>query len=177
MIESPADITSSRRWYVARTHANAETKAQHHLQRQGFEVYLPRYLRRISHARRVSWQPRPLFPSYRFVTMPGADQRWRAINSTIGVLHLICDDGGPVPVPTGLVEEIRCNEDDRGLIFTGRNVPFEKGAEVQVISGAFADHIGRFESATDNERVVILVDLMGRQVRAKVQLNSISAHV
>ena len=84
---------------------------------------------------------------------------------------------GPVPVPTGLVEEIRCNEDDRGLILTGRNVPFAKGTEVQIISGAFADHIGRFESATDDERVVILVDLMGRQVRAKVQLDSISAHV
>ena len=177
MIESPADITSSRRWYVARTHANAETKAQYHLQRQGFEVYMPRYLRRISHARRVSWQPRPLFPSYLFVTMPRAVQRWRAINSTIGVLQLICDDGGPVPVPTGLVEKIRCNEDDRGLILTGRNVPFEKGAEVQIISGAFADHIGRFASATDDERVVILVDLMGRQVKAKVQLDSISAHV
>ena len=54
---------------------------------------------------------------------------------------------------------------------TGRKVPFEKGAEVQIMSGAFADHIGRFEGATDDERVVILLDLMGRQVKAKVNLD------
>jgi transcriptional antiterminator RfaH len=59
---------------------------------------------------------------------------------------------------------------------TGRKIPFEKGAIVQVMSGAFADHIGRFEGATDDERVVILLDLMGRQVKAKVNLDVISAH-
>ena len=83
------------RWYVAKTHPNGEQKALFHLQRQGFDVYLPRYLRRVSHARRISWQPRPLFPTYLFVSITGPDQRWRAINSTVGVAHLICDERGP----------------------------------------------------------------------------------
>ena len=164
------------RWYVAKTHPNGEQKALFHLQRQGFDVYLPRYFRRVSHARRISWQPRPLFPTYLFVTMSGPDQRWRAINSTVGVAHLICDERGPLPVPAGVVEGIQADEDDRGLVLTGRKVPFEKGAEVQIMSGAFADHIGHFEGATDDERVVILLDLMGRQVKAKVNLGVISAH-
>ena len=51
------------RWYVAKTQPNAELKARFHLERQGFEVYLPRYMRRVSHARRISWEPRPLFPT------------------------------------------------------------------------------------------------------------------
>ena len=76
------------RWYVTKTHPNGEQKASFHLQRQGFDVYLPRYLRRVSHARRISWQPRPLFPTYLFVSITGPDQRWRAINSTVGVAHL-----------------------------------------------------------------------------------------
>tara|TARA_R110002072_G_scaffold27564_16_gene89704 strand:- start:3024 stop:3584 length:561 start_codon:yes stop_codon:yes gene_type:complete len=171
-----ADTDAPARWYVAKTHPNGEQKALFHLRRQGFAVYLPRYLRRISHARRVSWQPRPLFPTYLFVAMSGPDQRWRAINSTIGVAHLICDERGPVPVPPGIVDALRNEEDDRGLVMTGRKVPFEKGAEVQIMSGAFADHIGRFYGATDDQRVVILLDLMGRQVRAKVNLDVISAH-
>ena len=163
------------RWFVAKTHPNAEPKAQFHLQRQGFEVYLPRYLRRISHARRISWQPRPLFPAYLFVTMPGAAQRWRAINSTIGVAHLISDEQGPVAVPPGIVQQIQNDEDERGLVLTGRKVPFKQGAEVQIMAGAFADHVGRFECATDDERVVILLELMGRQVKTKVDLDDISA--
>ena len=171
---APDDLVPVR-WYVAKTHPNGEQKALFHLQRQGFDVYLPRYLRRVSHARRVSWQPRPLFPTYLFVTMSGPHQRWRAINSTVGVAHLICDERGPLAVPAGIVDALQNEEDDRGLVMTGRKVPFEKGAEVQIMSGAFADHIGRFEGATDDERVVILLNLMGRQVKAKVNLDVISA--
>ena len=109
-----AESWTETRWYVAQTRPGAETKALFHLERQGFEVYLPRYLRRVSHARRISWQPRPLFPSYLFVTTSPAQQRWRSINSTVGIAHLICDDRGPVPVPPGIVEGIRRAEDDRG---------------------------------------------------------------
>ena len=164
----------SGRWYVAKTRSNAESTAAIHLRRQGFDVYLPQYLRRVSHARRVDWQPRSLFPTYLFVTTSPAQQRWRAINSTVGVSHLICDEQGPLPVPAGIVEEIRNGEDERGLVLTGRKIPFARGAEVQIMSGAFADQVGWFECATDDERIVILLDLLGRQVRTTVKLDAIT---
>ena len=168
--------TGSDRWFVAKTRFNGEARATFHLERQGFEVYLPKLMKRVSHARRTSWQPRPLFPSYLFVAISETQQHWRAINSTIGISHLICDDLGPVPVPVGVVDALRNAEDERGLMHTGRKVPFEKGAFVQVMSGAFADHMGRFEDTTDDERVIILLDLLGREVRAKVKLDAITAH-
>ena len=56
-------------WYAVHTHAGAETKAVWHLENQGFSVYLPRYLRRRRHARKVDWVPTPLFPRYLFVFM------------------------------------------------------------------------------------------------------------
>ena len=175
--EPDADDMASVRWYVAKTHTNAEEKALFHLQRQGFDVYLPRYLRRVSHARRISWQPRPLFPTYLFVTMGGPDQRWRAINSTIGVAHLICDECGPLPVPTGAVETIRHQEDERGHVITGQNMVYKKGIKVQVISGAFSDQIGLFECATDDERAIILLNIMGRQVKSRVKIDAITSVV
>ena len=79
-------------------------------------------------------------------------------------------------MPPGIVEDIRKGEDKRGLVLTGRRVPFEKGAEVQIMSGPFADHVGWFECVTDDERVVILLDLLGRQVRTKVKLDTITAN-
>ena len=108
--------------------------------------------------------------------MSETQQRWRAINSTIGISHLICDDRGPIPVQRGVVDDLRDSEDERGLALAGRKVPFEKGAAVQVMSGAFIDHIGRFEDTTGDERVVILLDLLGREVRARVKLDAITAH-
>ena len=41
------------RWYVVQTQPHAESKAVEHLARQGFGAYLPRYLKRRRHARKV----------------------------------------------------------------------------------------------------------------------------
>ena len=62
-------IAAGPRWYVVQTQANAEHKAVAHLGRQGFTTYLPRYLKRRRHARRVDIVPRPLFPRYLFVSI------------------------------------------------------------------------------------------------------------
>jgi transcription antitermination factor NusG len=55
------------RWYVVQTQAGAEHKAVMHLARQGFKTYLPRYLKRRRHARRIDVVAVPLFPRYLFV--------------------------------------------------------------------------------------------------------------
>ena len=73
------------RWYVTQTRPHAETKAAEHLRRQGFAVYLPRYLKQRRHARRVERAAAPLFPRYVFVSIDLATQRWLSIDSTIGV--------------------------------------------------------------------------------------------
>ena len=41
------------RWYVVQTQPHAESKAMGHLIRQGFAAYLPRYLKRRRHARKI----------------------------------------------------------------------------------------------------------------------------
>jgi hypothetical protein len=53
------------RLYVAHTQVHGEPKAAADLSRQGFKVYLPGYLRRRRHARRVEIVPGPLFPRAR----------------------------------------------------------------------------------------------------------------
>ena len=85
-------MTSSRpRWFVVQTQPNAENKAVAHLARQGFVTYLPRYLKRRRHARRVDIVAAPLFPRYLFVVIDMTAQRWRSIYSTVGVSRLICN--------------------------------------------------------------------------------------
>ncbi|MGH9550353.1 MAG: transcription termination/antitermination NusG family protein, partial [Terriglobales bacterium] len=55
-------VCEATKWYVVQTHPYAETKAAAHLGRQGFETYLPRYVKRRRHARRVNTVAAPLFP-------------------------------------------------------------------------------------------------------------------
>jgi hypothetical protein len=54
------------RWHVAQTHSHAEKQARAHLMRQCCHVYLPRYLKRHRHARRIENVSAPLFPRYLF---------------------------------------------------------------------------------------------------------------
>jgi transcriptional antiterminator RfaH len=77
------------RWFVVQTQVNGEAKAARNLLRQGYEVYLPRYLKRRRHARKVDHVARPLFPRYMFVAIEMATQRWRSIRSAFGVSHCI----------------------------------------------------------------------------------------
>ena len=161
------------RWYVVSTQPQKEERAREHLLRQGFDVYLPRWRKRRSHARRVEWVPAPLFPRYLFVGFDIEITRWRAINSTIGVSYLVCNGGMPLPLPNGIVEAIRAREADSGLIEI--KPAFRMGQPVIVGEGAFLDQIGLFEHTNDDERVTILLNLLGREVRVKVPTHSIRA--
>ena len=43
-------MSDAKRWFVVKTHANGEFKALAHILRQGFDGYLPRYIKRRRHA-------------------------------------------------------------------------------------------------------------------------------
>lgn len=163
------------RWYVAETHPQSEARALDHLCRQGYAAYLPRYLKRRRHARRIDTVRAPLFPGYLFVCMDVARTQWRAIRSTIGIRHLICEGEKPVPVPEGVVEEIRANEDEGGLVPVTPPAPFQPGEEVRVTAGPMRGQFGWFQRAADRERVVILLSLLGRQMPFVVPLGAVRA--
>jgi len=157
------------RWFVVQTHPHAEAKACWHLERQGFRTYLPRYLKKRRHARRVETVIAPLFPRYLFVAIDMTSQRWLAIRSTIGVSRLVCDGDKPAPVPTSVYDALRRREDANGLVKLDPKPPFSNGEKVCVLEGAFQDCLGVFEGMSSNERVTILLDLLGRKVRVDLQ--------
>jgi transcriptional antiterminator RfaH len=165
----------SCRWYVAQTHPHAEAKAEVHLRRQGYSVYVPRYLKRRRHARRSDTVAAPLFPRYLFVAIDIATQRWRSVQSTIGVARLVCHGERPAVLDGGIIRGLRNREDARGFVQVERRVTFKAGDPVRVQEGAFASCLGLFEGVTDAERVTILLDLLGRQVRVALDLDFIAA--
>jgi len=162
-------------WYVVHTHAHAEQKAAIHLARQGFDIYLPRYLKRRRHARRVQMIATPLFPRYMFVAIDLMAQRWRSIQSTVGVNHLICHGDDPVPLPNGVVDDLRDRENESGFIHLDQRPRFTAGEKVRVVDGVFSACLGLFEGMADKERVAILLDLLGRKVRVVLDGDLVAA--
>lgn len=163
------------RWYVAQTHVHAEGKAAEHLARQGYLTYLPRYRKRRRHARRVDEIAAPLFPRYLFIAADAAAQRWRAIQSTVGVARLVCNGDTPASVGSEVVDALRAREDERGLVRIDQAARFSPGDSIRVLDGAFAACLGLFECMTDGERVAILLDLLGRKVRVVLNADCVAA--
>jgi len=164
-----------RHWYVAQTHIHAENKATQHLRRQGFDVYLPRYIKQRRHARRVETVAAPLFPRYLFVSVDAATQRWHSIRSTVGITRLVANGDRPAVLPQGIIDGLKRREDDKGFIQLERRPRFASGDKIRVLQGAFSDYLGLFEGMSGEERVAILLDLLGRKVRVVLDMDVIDA--
>jgi len=162
-----------KHWYAVYTQPRNEERAQEHLLRQGFEVFLPQYLRRRSHARRVSIVPTPLFPRYLFVSFDVSQQRWRAIRSTRGVIDLVRNGETPVPVPETVIQEMERRRDGDGFVILARHLELKRGSKIRIDSGPFATHEAIFEAVRDADRVVALLSLMGREVVVQVPIRSV----
>ena len=151
-------------WFVVHTQPNAEAKAKRHLAHQGFTVYLPFYRRRVRHARRNEIVASALFPGYLFVRFDPEQDRWRSINGTRGVVRILGDDAAPRSLADSIIEEIKSREDETGAVRL--NPPaFARGQAVQLAAGALADVSALFEQKRDQDRVVILLSMLGRKVR------------
>jgi transcriptional antiterminator RfaH len=159
-----SDMTE-RRWYVVQTQVNCEAKAAENLRRQGYEAYLPRYLKRRRHARKVDFTAKPLFPRYMFVAIDVATQRWRSIQSTFGVSRLVTNGDEPAALPEGVVRALKAREDASGFVKLDARPAFAPGDKVRVLAGAFMDNAGLFNGMADHDRVSILLDMLGRKVR------------
>jgi transcriptional antiterminator RfaH len=155
-------------WFVAYTKPRAESKAVHHLQNQGFAVYLPRYLKRRRHARRTDWVASPLFPRYLFVGVDPARSRWRAIGSTIGIAGLVCRGADPAPVSPELLRSIQARENAEGYIALSAGRKFNWGDRVTITEGIFAGLTGLFECIRDDQRITLMLHLLGRELRVVV---------
>jgi transcriptional antiterminator RfaH len=162
-------------WHVVQAHFHSEAKAQIHLARQGFETYLPRYLKRRRHARRIDVVAAPLYPCYLFVGFDPVVQQWRSIRSTVGVVQLLCNGELPRTIDGSIIDGLKGREDSQGFIQLAQRSRFSCGDRVRVRDGVFSDCLGLFENMTDRERVVILLDLLGRKVRVTLDEEFIAA--
>jgi transcriptional antiterminator RfaH len=162
-------------WHVVQTHPNAEAKAAEHLERQGYSTYLPRYLKRRRHARRIEVISAPLFPRYLFVMIDILTQRWHSIQSTIGVSRLVCSGGEPAVLPAAVISELQSRHNDAGFVQLDLRPRFKPGDEVRIVEGAFTECLGLYDGMADRERVAILLDLLGRKVRVALSGHAIAA--
>jgi transcriptional antiterminator RfaH len=162
-------------WYAAYTQPHGEARAVAHLERQGYTLYLPRYRRWVRHARQRAMVLRPLFPRYLFVGVDRLVQRRRPIRSTAGVIGLVMSGDEPVAVAPEVIEALRQRESEGMFDLLSPTQRLRVGSQVRVTQGPFEDLVGRLLGVAEHERVYILLDLLGRAVRAEVPAMAVEA--
>jgi len=163
------DPVRGERWYVVHTLPHRESKAALQLKAQGFRCFLPRYAKTVRHARKLSSVSAPFFPRYLFVALDLSRDRWRSVNGTFGVAGLVMGDEFPAPVRHGVVESLlNCCGADGHLQLADR---LEIGKSVRVLSGPFADMVGKLVRLDGGGRVQVLLRLLGGEVAVSVARN------
>ncbi len=157
------------RWYAVYTHNRMEKWARANLWERGFDVYLPQYLKRRRHARRTDWISSPLFPRYLFVRANLEEGARRAVRTARGVVDMVAFGDSPAALSDGVIEELRAREDDAGLVSMDSVAShYDVGEKLRINHGPFADQYGFFGGLDDKNRVLLLLDLLGRQVQVRL---------
>lgn len=160
-------------WFLAQLKPNAQRIAVRNLDRQGFATFLPQHQVTRRQSGRFVEALRPLFPGYLFVGFDPASAPWRKINATSGVSRLVSFDQRPRAVPSALIDDLAARCDADGVL---QPAPvLTAGSAVEILSGPFANFVATVETITPDQRVWVLLDLMGQQTRVQVANNHVRA--
>jgi transcriptional antiterminator RfaH len=156
-------------WCVVNTLPHQESRAEMNLLRQGFRAWLPVTRRVRRHARKVDVVRAPLFPGYLFVELDLERDGWSPINGTYGVRRLLVRDARPETLPGRFVADLQ-----RAIGRDGICMPEPKcdglmsGARVRITWGPFADCIATILDLAPKERVLLLLELLGGNVKTTI---------
>jgi transcriptional antiterminator RfaH len=160
-----------KNWYLVHTKPRKETTARENLLRQNYETYLP--LLSESRRRRGQWIDvvEPLFPRYLFVRLEIGLDSFGPIRYTTGVHNLVRFSDQPGVVPDHVVDSLKRTADSETGIHHPKRTVFEPGKLVFIERGPFAGLQAIFQAATADERVIILLEMLGRENRVVVERN------
>jgi transcription elongation factor/antiterminator RfaH len=152
------------RWFAVHTRPFGEARAQGNLENQQFRTFMPKRLKTIRHARKMSTVEAPFFPRYLFVILDLQRDQWLKVNSTFGVARLVMRGEEPHTVPGGIVEALIASSDQAGVLDLAEKL--KVGGMVRLLAGPFAEQLAILEQLDDSGRVTVLLDMLGRRVRA-----------
>jgi transcriptional antiterminator RfaH len=162
------------RWYLIHTKPASESVALDNLERQSYEVYLPRIAETVRRAGRRLERIAPLFPRYLFMRLNEGQQALAPVASTVGVAGIVRFGSRYTIVPDRVVGELRARADpESGLHRLNRDSRLTPGAAVRIRLGPFEGLEGVFERPAGADRVVVLLNLLGQATAVCVPRESV----
>lgn len=160
-------------WFLAQLKPNCAGIADRNLKRQGFQTFLP--LEEVTRKRNGKFVSamRPLFPGYIFIAFDVDNGHWNAINSTHGVTRLVRFGPKPMAIPHELITMLMTRCDKESKLQTP--LPFNPGDKVTLTHGPFTDFVAEVEQIAPDQRIWVLMEIMGAETRVEVGANQLRA--
>ena len=155
-----------KNWYLIKTKPRQEKIAIQNLENQGYEVFCP--MAKINNLSVV------LFPSYLFAQLNDKTQNWSPINSTKGVSHFVKFGLNFAKVPTSVIKFFKTNQHITTEKLINLN-KFKLGDKVQISDGTFKNWVAIFKCYKSDERVILLMNLLGREQSLNIKEASVTA--
>ena len=162
----------SKEWFILQFKSNSHHLAAKNLNRQGFETFLPLHETTSRRLSRFINTSKPLFPGYMFIRFDKAEPEWHKINNTYGVSRLITFNSILKSIPTSFVDNLMKRYDLSGKLLPIQKL--KKGDQVTVLKGPFANFIATVEKYEADQRIWILMDLMGRKTKIQTPSDNLT---
>lgn len=150
-------------WVTVRTHPGAERRAIRHLDRQQFSHFFPKYRETVVRRGRRADVEQFVFPSYGFVDTSSGSVR--SLAGTRGVAELLGIESNIVCANiSSYVKFLQASRDAAGFVVMPEAAVRRRrvGDRVRVERGPFESQTGVFDGQTSQQRVFVLLRIMGR---------------
>ena len=172
-----------KEWYVVNTYSGHENKVKEKLEMRASSMGMEDYIFRvivpeqkeveIKDGKRVE-KVKKMFPGYILVEMIMNDEAWFVVRNTPGVTGFIGSSGKgakPFPLTASEVDKILGN---MGMSRIELGNELKEGDSIKVISGAFANMLGKVKSINfETQQVEVLIDLFGQEALVELALTEI----
>lgn len=148
-----------RQWSILRAISGREKTLAERIEAKSIPTFLPMRLAMISHARKISFEPRPLFPGHLFVSLDSINSRWHEFQRLPGALSFIRFGPSPSVVRPGVIEALQ-SAVNSGEFNDKIESPLGVGEIVQIKSGPFANLFGRIARVDPKSRNYLILELL-----------------
>ena len=159
-------------WLVIHTKARAEEEAAAQLANQGYQVFLPKIRERKRRNNRWQWVTGPLFPRYLFVDVTLGEKDVAPIRSTVGVASIVRFGQTIAQVSEDVIAYLMAHQDEEIGAVKDRST-YTPGDVVEILEGPFEGVNAVYQLKKGEDRVLVLIELLGRKSEVIVDEDSV----
>ncbi len=164
-------------WHLLMSKPREDERAEQHLLNQGYELFRPMLKQFVVRKGKQVAVKSPLFPRYMFIRLDEAVSNWATIRSTRGVAGLVRFTELPAKVPESLIEYLRkqCNTENTIDMTEKKPYVYDKGDEIEITEGSFRGIKAIIKEQIAQDRVLLLLNLLGKKQELEVSLKQVKS--